>query len=238
MKNNIRLVTDSEAPSRLLQKHSAARLHLAGLINRELTVESNLRHLGEAAQRLQEAQQAEQQAVADLNALNAAEATAMAAWSRDGSGAEPQPNVVKRDELQAKHRAAIAKAAAARGAQATIAADQQREAVSLKQVETEIALATVPVIIEAVEPLITDYEDSNRELAAKAAKISGAAEVITQIGHSIGSTDLARPAFVALEKLSERIRIAFARPAPAISDDAWRALAAALKRDPLAELKS
>ena len=43
--------------------------------------------------------------------------------------------------------------------------------------------AIVPVIVEAVEPLLADFEDANRVLAAKAAKISGAAEVITQIGH-------------------------------------------------------
>jgi hypothetical protein len=109
---------------------------------------------------------------------------------------------------------------------------------ALKQIETQILLAIVPVIVESVDPLIVDFEEHNRALAAKAGKIAEAAEAITQIAHDIGNTDLARPAFVTLEKLSDRIRVAFGRPAPDIANHraTWLAFAAALKRDPMAEL--
>jgi hypothetical protein len=234
---NLRLVTDSKAPSRLLEQHSAARMHLAKLINDRLSIEARLRDLAEAGAKLQEAADAERHAAAALNALDAEEANAMALWAKNSAGPMPSFDQTRRQKLRAAVDAAAAQAAAARKAAAANGAEQTRENSSLKAVEAQIALAIVPVIVEAVDPLIADFEAANRALAAKAGRISGAAELITQIGHSIGNPDMARPAFVALEKLSERIRIAFARPAPAISDDAWRALAAALRRDPIAELK-
>jgi hypothetical protein len=232
-------VVENEAPSRLLAEHSAARMHLAKLINSRLSIESKLRHLGESAHSLKEVQAEEQNAVGELNALNAAEAAAMTAWSRDPSGPVPEPDVVKREELEAKRRSATAKATAARQAEATISADIQRENAALAQVKAKIELAIVPVIVDEVEPLLADFEEANRILAAKAGKIAEASEIITQIGHGIGNSDLARPAFVCLEKLNERIRLAFARPAPDVTNHraAWLAFAAELKRDPIAELK-
>jgi hypothetical protein len=238
MKNaNIRLIADHGAPSRLLQEHSPARVHLAKLINDRLSIEARLRDLADAGAKLQEAADAERHAAAALNGLDAEEATAMAAWAQNSNGPMPVFDQARRQKLRAAVDAAAAQASAARKAAAANGTQQERELGTLKRVEAQIALAIVPVIVEAVDPLLADFEEANRALASKAARISGAAEVITQIGHSIGNLEMARPAFVELEKLSDRIRIAFARPAPAISDNAWLALAAALKRDPIAELK-
>jgi DNA repair exonuclease SbcCD ATPase subunit len=236
---NIRLVTD-EAPSRLLQKHSPARMHLADLINRKRRIESNLRNLAESAQRLQDAQFSEQEAVAAINALNAEESAAMAEWSRDGSGPMPEPDVAKRDELQAKHRGAVAKATAARQAAGAISADQQREMAALKQVTDQIDLAIVPIIIEEVEPKIAAFKTAFAELAAKRAEITAASETInliafrlSQIASGQPNPEAGRPAFVALEALNETIRVAFAAPAlDGINHRApWEAFATALKRD-------
>jgi hypothetical protein len=213
-------------------------MHLARLINEKLRRESALRHLAEAAQLLEEAQHAERDAIGALAALNAAEADAMARWSR-GEAPAPELDTAKRAKLEADQRAAVAKASAARQAASMNAAEQQREKAVLHRIETEIALAIVPVIVEAVDPLLADFEKANRELAAKAGKIAEAAETIAQIAHGIGDLEVARPAFVTLEKLSERIRTTFARPAPDTANHraAWLAHAAALKRDPIAELK-
>jgi DNA repair exonuclease SbcCD ATPase subunit len=247
MKNtdNLRLVT-TDAPSRLLEKHSPARMHLADLINRKLRIESNLRHLGESAQRLQEAQTAQHDAVAAINALNAVESAAMAEWSRDGSGPMPELDVAKRDELQARHRGAVAKATAARQAAAAIAADQQRETAVLKQITDEIDLAIVPIIIEEVEPKIAAFKTAFAELAAKRAEITAASETINLIAFRLSqmasgqpNPEAGRPAFVALEALNEAIRLAFAAPPPDATNHRapWEGFSNALKRDPIAQFE-
>jgi hypothetical protein len=238
---NIKLVaTDNTAPSRLLEKHSDARLHLAGLINQKLRVEEKLRHLAESAQKLQDAQSAEQDAVSAINALNSAEAAAMTAWSQDpSSGPIPSPDIAKRDELLALQRKAQAQASAARQATTSIVAEQQREAARLTDFGVQIGLAVVPVAIEELEPLIAEFVEFNKKLAEKAGRIAAGAEMITTIANGVKNLELAGPAFRQLEVLNEQIRNAFARPAPDMSPHAarWAAYANALQRDPIARLE-
>jgi hypothetical protein len=240
MKNgSLRVVAGKDEVSPLLQPQSPARIKLAQLINDRLTIESNLRHLAESAERLREAQRAEGQATAALANFEAAETAAMADWSRSPSSPMPVSNPGKRDELLAAIRTASAQAGAARKAEQANAAEQTRENGTLQRLVPQIDLAAVAVIVDEVDPLIRDFEEDNRALAAKAGKIAEAAEIITQIAHGTGNLDRARPTFAALEKLNERIRVAFARPAPEIGSHraAWSALAANLRSDPLAKLK-
>ena len=245
-KNILRLVTDDAAPSRLLAEYSPARLHLAKLIDQRLRVEDNLRQLADAAARLREAQDAEGNAAAALNALDAEEARAMAAWSQNSSGAMPVFDRTRREKLRENLEAATAQATAARRATADNAAQQQRENAKLKPIEDEIDLTIATVIAEEVEPLIAEFTEFNRELAAKAGRIAEASEVINLIGARIGqlasarpNAEAARPLFTMLEKLNEKIRLAFSRPAPDVTNHraAWQSFAAALRRDPIAELK-
>lgn len=247
MKNdNIRLVP-REAPSLLIEKHSPARMHLAALINRKLSIESNLRHLSDAARVLQEAQTTEQDAAAAINALNSAETAAMYAYSRGDSEIEPEPDVAKRDELLAKHRGAVAKANAARQAAGTVAADQLRETAALKQITDQIDLAIVPIIIEEVTPKIDAFKVAFSELAAKRAEITEASEFINLIAFRLSQTasdrptpEAGRPAFVALEALNESIRVACGAPAPDAANRRapWEAFAAELRRNPIAKYEA
>ena len=147
---NLRLVTDGTAPSRLLQEHSAARLHLAKLISQRLAIEDRLRALAEAGGKLQEAADADRHAGAALNGLDAEEATAMAAWAQNSSGPMPVFDQTRRQKLRAAVDAAAAQASAARKAAAANGAKQTRENSSLKSVEAQIALAIVPVIVQAM----------------------------------------------------------------------------------------
>jgi hypothetical protein len=241
MKNNgnIRLVS-GEAPSRLLEQHSAARLHLAKLIDRKLTIESNLRHLADAATKLQEAADAEGNAAAALNALDAEEARAMATWSQASSGPMPVFDQSRRQELKSAVDAAAAQASAARKAAVENGAAQQREAAAAKALEPEFAAVIAQILDEEMSPLIADYQADAVALAAKAGRIMQGAEALTRIAHQVGDTSKARPAFVVLEKLNEKLRIAFSRPA-ADSTGAdlpkWMALAGRLRSDPLAKLE-
>jgi hypothetical protein len=241
MKNgSLRVVAGKDEVSPLLQPQSPARIKLAQLINDRLTIEAKLRDLAASAERLREAQRAEGQATAALANFEATETAAMAEWSRSPpSSPAPVSNPGKRDDLLAAIRTASAQAGAARKAEAANTAEQTRENEALQRLNPQTDLAVVAVIVDEVDPLIRDFEEANRALAAKAGKIAEAAEIITQIAHGTGNLDRARPAFAALEKLNERIRVAFARPAPEIGSHraAWSALAANLRSDPLAKLK-
>src|SRR6476646_6948873 len=118
MKNgngNIRLVTD-EAPSRLLQKHSDARLRLAKLITRRNSLEEKVRHLAETGSKLREAADAESHAAAALASLDAEEARAMSAWAEGPGGAMPVFDRTRREKLEAEVHAAGTQAAAERKA--------------------------------------------------------------------------------------------------------------------------
>lgn len=240
MKNgNIKLVVTDEAPSRLLEQHSAARLHLAQLIDRRLGIEDNLRQLAAAAKRLREAQAAEQNAIAAIDALSAVEAAAMTEWSRNPSGPEPEPDVAKRDELQAKHRTAVARATAARQAQVTIAADQQREAAALKVLEPAILEAIVEIIIESTAPLLEDLKESQVALASKQGRLNQAVQEAITVSRQtlqdgpVGSTG------AMIANLIETFRTA-ATPAietSAADVAAWRSLSTRLRADPLAKLE-
>jgi len=237
--NKIMLVAGNEAPSRLLEKHSDARMHLAGLINEKLRIESKLRHLAERVQMLQDAQSAEHDAASEISALNAAEAAAMTAWVEDPSVPMPSPDIATRDSLMSKQRAAQARAAAARQASASIRAEQQRETTRLEGVGLQIGLATVPVIIEELEPLIAEFVEANAALAARAGRIAAGSELVTKIANA-APLEAARPAFAMLEVLNEQIRGAFGRPAPDLTPHKahWDALSAALYRDPIARLQT
>lgn len=266
MKNeSIKLVSSDAKPSRLLQEHSAVRMRLAALINRKLTVERNLRHLAEAAQRLQDAQRAEQHAVAALNALGAVESSAMAAWSRDPSGPAPEPNVAKREDLQSNHRAAVAKAEAARGAEATIAADQQREAATLKALDPEIREAIVAVLIESTTPLLEEVKEMQASLARKQGRLNQAVNEAIEVARSTSTTPAmhgGNSAGLTLEQVSammtlpvlgqpvgstgtmigqlvESFRVAQPHSIETSTADvaAWKSLSTRLRSDPLAELE-
>jgi hypothetical protein len=239
MKNgNIRLVTD-EAPSRLLQKHSPARRHLADLINRKLSIESTLRHLVEAGDKLREAADAERHAAAALVALDAKETRAMSAWSQGSTGPMPVFDRTRRAKLEEEVAAAAALAAAARKAAAENGAAQQRELMALKGLEPPFAIAIAEVIDETVSPLLADYEAANKVLASKAARIQAACTTIRAVAESVGNPTAARPAYVTLEQLSEKIRSMSARVAPdgVNHGTAWNALAARLRSDPLSTLE-
>jgi hypothetical protein len=110
MKNgNIKLVSTDTGSSRLLQPTSEARLRLAKLIDRRLTIESKLRHLGDATAKLQEAADAEGNARAAFNALDSEETQAMAAWSKS-SGPKPVIDRTRREKLKADLEDAAASA--------------------------------------------------------------------------------------------------------------------------------
>jgi hypothetical protein len=240
MKNNgnIRLVS-GEAPSRLLEQHSAARLHLAKLIDRKLTIESNLRHLGDAATKLQEAADAEGNAAAALNALDAEEARGMATWSQASSGPMPVFDRSRRQELKSAVDAAAAQASAARKAAVENGAQQQRELFALKGLEAHIALAIAEIISESAMPLLEDYEAANKMLAAKAARIQEAREVITRIAERVGDRNVARPVYAVMEQLDAKIRTVSGRAAPdgANHRAVWEGYAAKLRSNPIATLE-
>lgn len=239
MKNNIRLVTGNEAPSRLLEQHSAARLRLAQLIDRRLGIEDNLRQLADAATKLREAQDAEGNAAAALNALDAEEARAMSDWSQKSSGPMPVFDQTRRQKLRTAVDAAAAQASAARKAAAANGAEQQRENSALKALEPQFAVTIAEILDEEMTPLLVDFDADKRALAAKAARIQEGVEALTQLAHQVG-VEKGRPAFVVLEKLNARVHTAFGRLAPDNSTGSltkWLALAGRLRSDPLANLE-
>jgi hypothetical protein len=239
-KGNIKLVASDSAPSRLLQKHSPARMTLATLITRRNLLEDKLRALSDAGARLQEAAHAERHATAALATLDAEETRAMATWSEASDGPMPAFNQTHREKLVAEIQAAAAQASAARKAAAENGATQQRERAALKALEPEFAIAIAEVISEIVDPLFADYDAANRALAAKAAKIQQAFLTITDLAHSVGGHTVVRPAFMTIEKLHEKMRAVSGRAPPDGENHAaaWSSLAARLRSDPLAELES
>jgi len=238
MKNgNIKLVVTEGAPSRLLQEHSPARMQLAKLIDRRLGIEDRVRALAEAGAKLKEAADAEGHAAAALGALDAEETRIMSIWAQ-GSGPMPVLDRTRRQKLEDAVHAAAAQAAAARKAAAANGAEQQRENATLKALEPQFAVLIAEVISETVDPLMSDYEATNKVLASKAARIQEAFTTIRGIAEAVGNPTAARPAFVIMEKLTEKIRTISGRAAPdgVNHGAAWMAFAARLRSDPIAEL--
>jgi hypothetical protein len=239
MKNgNIKLVTTDGEPSRLLAKHSDARMRLATLINNRNSFEDKLRHLVETGGKLQEAADSERHAAAALAALDAEETRAMSAWAEGPGGSMPVFDRTRRERLEAEVHAAAAQATAARKAAGENGAAQQRENAALKALEPQFAVAIAEVIAESVEPLMDDFDAANRALASKAARIQEAFVTIRGLAESLGNPEAARAAYAINERLHERIRTMSDRAAPDGTNHrgAWETLAAALRRDPIAEL--
>jgi hypothetical protein len=240
MKNeNIKLVVNGGAPSRLLQEHSAARLRLAGLINDRLSIEDKLRAVAEAGAKLLEAADSERHATAALGALDAEEARAMSAWAQASDRPMPVFDQTRREKLRSAVDAAAAQASAARKAAAENGAAQLRLNTALKALEPQFAIAIAEVIAETVEPLMQDFDIANRALASKAARIQEAFVTIRGVAESLGNQAAARPVYVINERLHERIRTMSDRAAPDGVNHAaaWSTLAGRLRADPLAELE-
>src|ERR1700722_2503538 len=192
MKNSTIRLVGGDAPSRLLEQHSPARMALAKLITRKLGIEYRVRALAEAGAKLQEAADAERHAAAALGALDAEETRAMAAWSQAAEGPMPVFDRTRREKLEAEVHAAAAQAAAARKAAAANGAEQQRENATLKTLEPQFAVLIAEVISETVGPLMTDYEAANKVLASKAARIQEAFTTIRGIAEAVGNPAAAR----------------------------------------------
>jgi DNA repair exonuclease SbcCD ATPase subunit len=241
MKNDsIKLVVSDGAPSRLLEKHSEARMRLAKLITHRNSLEEKLRHLVETGGKLQEAADAERHAAAALAALDAEEAREMAAWAAGPGGPMPVFDRTRREKLEGEVHAAAAQATAARKAAGENSAAQQRENAALKALEPQFAIVIAEVIAESVEPLMQDFDAENRALASKAARIQEAFATIRAVAESLGNSAAARPVFVINERLHERIRTMSDRAAPdgVNHRTPWMALAARLRADPLATLEA
>lgn len=238
-KSNPTVVELRPAASRLLAQHSEARLRLAQIINRKLSIERNLLHLSEAVAKLNEAADAEGNARAAYASLDAEESAAMTAWSKS-AGPKPVIDRTRRAKLKAELEDAAAQATAARNAASSIAAEQHRENLALKALEVPFALAIAEIIDEEMTPLLADFEVDKALLARKAARIQEGVEALTHLAHQVGA-DKGRPAFVTLEKLNGRVHTAFGgRLAPDNTTGSrakWLALASKLRSDPLAKFE-
>lgn len=238
MKNsNIRLVS-GEPPSRLLEEHSAARMHLAKLINDRLSIEATIRDLVAAGGKLAEAADAERNSGAKLAALDNEEAAVMSAWGKTG-GQMPVLDQTRRAKLEDAVHAAVAQARAARSAASANGAEQARELGRLKALEPQFAIAIAEVLAESVEPLFSDFEIANKAMASKAEKIQQAFIVIRSLAESLGNPATARPIFAINEKLHERIRSVSGQAAPDGENHraVWMAYAAKLRSDPITMLE-
>ena len=214
-------------------------MHLAKLINGRLSTERRLQDLDEAAKRLRETQASEQQALSELNVLNDAEAAAMAKWSRDPDGVEPQPDLTKREALEGRLRSATAKANSARHALGAIQSDQAREHATLAKQKLEIQHAVAAVIVdEALGASLDDLRQAVQVAVQKQERLRQAVQAVFTIAHHGGALDDMKPVFDLASKLDDDLRKAVAPPPPDGSPAfaSWMKLATELQKDPLAQL--
>jgi hypothetical protein len=176
-----------------------------------------------------------------LAILDQQESQAALAWAHEPEGtAPPQPDAQKRAQLTAALSAARAAAQAAKTAIPDLEAKFAQVALPMPSIVVAIANATAQILAEEADALIADFEESQRETAAKASRLQIALEEITTIAEG-GPSDSMRPAFEARAALNERMRKAGARTI----DDAlaaehrmgWRHLADALRSDANAKLE-
>jgi hypothetical protein len=193
---------------------SAARTRLAELQAKVDECNGRLKGLEESLARLESIARDEAAATATLSNFDADEGAAMAAWARTAIGSPPEPNVRKREKLEAAARTAAARAAPARQAHASIAALRHAESRTLKDLETPIALEIAAALVEEAGPLLEDFEQLNRVLSAKANRIQALSESLVNVCHNGVLFEQMRPAFMLMEKLQERIRNSLARPVP------------------------
>lgn len=227
-----------EAPSRLLQSHSEARLRLAKLIKERLSAEEKIRHSEQALRLLRDEQAFERQAVADLHALDQVETARMADWSRNPEGPAPESDVSRRAELESKLRHAAAKANVARQAETAIHADLRRENEELDALEPKILTAIAAVIAdETMGSLLDDLKRAVAAAVEKQTRLRAAVAAVFKIAND-GPVGQMKTAFEIGETLDDNLRKAAAPPPPdsmpALAG--WLKLAADLRANPLAEL--
>jgi hypothetical protein len=196
-----------------------------------------------ALTRLASAQTAEAPLVAELQRLDALETEAFSAWSRGDSDAPaPTPDVAKRALLTEQLAAARAKAEAARRAEGGLIAERERESSKLPGLARAIDAALAEILVEESEPLVADFDETNRIVAAKASRIEVLRDILEGMARSAGEGEPARPFYALLEQFNTRLQRVSGRQRPDLDVVSshrlgWLSLAESLRLDANATLE-
>jgi chromosome segregation ATPase len=193
---------------------SAARQRLAEMIEARDEIAAKIESLQAALTRLASQQAAEGPLVGELAALDSAEAAKMNEWARSGEGDAPLPDVAKREALNRKLADARAAAEAARRAESGLQAEVARESAKLPSIARAMDLAVADILFEEAEPLIADFLEANRAVAAKASRIEVLRDVVIGMAHAAGDLEQGRPFFTALEAFDGRLQKVSGRQPP------------------------
>ena len=213
-----------------------ARTLLAECNDAKAAVNATLAAISASMARLSAAQGAPGAVENDLRQLDAFEAAQMAEWSRSAGSPMPMSDSDLRAELESKLRSARSAAAAAATAEASLTAEHAREAGKIRGIEQHSAAATAVVILETAEPLLNEFIDSAKALAAKAKSLETARLLALTTIESVGDLDINREAYRALGEFDRRFDASRGNwPVDPVAADkarnAWHAFAADLRDD-------
>lgn len=221
---------------------SPARQRLASLTAARDEISAAIDRATAALDRLISAQACQVPVVAELARLDTAESAAMAAWARRGREGDdaPTPDVAAREELNRKLTDARAKAESARRAEGGLRDEVARESVKLAPIGLAINEALAEVVAEEAGDLIAGFLESQRATAAKADQILAARDLIGDMARSAPEGEPARPLYIVLETLNQKLEKTFARSVradvAAANRAAWASLVGRLQSDASARL--
>jgi hypothetical protein len=221
---------------------SPARETLAALILARQEITATIEHAEAALGRLTGAQTIDSSIVGALAALDAAESAAMSAWARSGEGDAPLPDVATRQELSRKISDSQAKAGAAQRAEGGLQAELARESAKLPAIARAAEVVVADILFEEAEPLIADFLEANRAVAAKASRIEMLRDIVIGMGRAAGDIEQGRPFFTALEAFDNRLQKVSGRQPPDLDVSsrhrlAWLGLVEQLRSDASAKLE-
>jgi hypothetical protein len=216
---------------------SAARLRLAQMLAARDEISATVARTNAASTRLASAQTADAPITAELQRLDSAETQAFSVWSRgDTDAPAPTPDAAKRALLTEQLLAARATAEAARRAEIGLIAESERESSKLRGLPHSMDVAVADILFEEAEPLIADFLEANRVVAAKASRIEVLRDIVISMGRAAGDGEPGRPFFAMLEAFDGRLQKVSGRLPPDLDTAslhrmAWLALIGQLHED-------
>jgi len=186
---------------------SPARAALVAAFAERESVAKAQETIAQARERLSTAIAARTEAKGALNALATLEAERVTAWSIDGKGPEPKPDLDKRRELQRAVDDACARADAAGTGLAKMKAAADEGERRMQAAEHAVSLALSAVLMEEVEAEFEDcrqFFDRARAKVRALVKLAGTAQNVCAAAHQPRAGSLAYQATTLLSPAPEQ----------------------------------
>jgi len=179
----------------------------------------------------------------ELDALDTADAAALADWARAGEGDSPRPDVAKREALAKRATEATARAVALTRAHAGLVAEQAVDAAKIPAIAQKIDADVESILLEEAEPMLDELRVASAAVAAQTVRLNHLAAIVNDraglsIVHGVSVPGASPALAVLIGKVKNALVAAPDDDGASQSRMAWLALASDLRSDSNARLES